>query len=32
MNVVLGKKYAIPLAAVGFIWFVIAIIIHFDLL
>ena len=32
MNVVLGKKYGIPLAVVGFIWFVIAIIIHFDLL
>ena len=32
VNTVAGKKYGIPLAVVGFIWFVIAIIIHFDLL
>ena len=30
VNVVYGKKYAIPLAVVGFVWFVISIIMHFS--
>lgn len=28
--VAMGKKYAIPLAVVGFVWFVIAVIMHFS--
>ena len=28
VNVVYGKKYAIPLALVGFVWFVISIIMY----
>ena len=30
VNVVLGKKHAIPMAVVGVVWFVIAIIMHFS--
>ena len=29
VNVVMGKKYAIPLAVVGFVWFVIAVVMYF---
>ena len=29
VNAVAGKKYGIPLAVVGFVWFVITIIMHF---
>ena len=29
VNVAMGKKYGIPLAVVGVVWLVIAIIMHF---